>query len=319
MSHLLRHCVAALILVTLANTAHGHGLVPMLLKLEQIDDLHLRVSLKSGVTVAQTPTPVFPETCTPSAPQRTMAKEAHWTIWQLRCEEPPHSISLPGLGEYQAVAQYHAPGEPTHSSLLDAHSPVFQFKASGDWLGTLIRTAHSGIIHLLAGWDHLLFVIGLTLWLRRGKPLVLAITSFTLGHSLTLALAASGIIRFPVTLAEIAIAASLLAMAFHLNRGTLKQPSRATVLLLPLGFGLLHGLGFANVLNTQGLSGNDLIITLLGFNLGLELGQLLCVAAVLLVMFGMKHHIQRLQGIAVYSIGSMAVFWMWERALLLAV
>lgn len=148
---------------------------------------------------------------------------------------------------------------------------------------------------------------------------MLAITSFTLGHSLTLALAASGIIRFPVTLAEIAIAASLLAMAFQLNRGTLKQPGRATVLVLPLGFGLLHGLGFANVLNTQGLSGNDLIVTLLGFNLGLELGQLLCVAAVLLVMFGMKHHIQRLQSIAVYSIGSMAVFWMWERALLLAV
>ena len=68
MSNLLRHCVAALILVTLANTAHGHGLVPMLLKLEQIDDLHLRVSLKSGVTVEQTPTPLFPETCTPSAP-----------------------------------------------------------------------------------------------------------------------------------------------------------------------------------------------------------------------------------------------------------
>jgi hypothetical protein len=62
-----------------------------------------------------------------------------------------------------------------------------------------------------------------------------------------------------------------------------------------------------------------LLITLLGFNLGLELGQLLCVAAVLLVIFAMKHQLQRLQSIAVYSIGSMAVFWMWERALLLTV
>ena len=306
-------------LCALANTASAHGLVPMLLKVEQHTATAFTVSLKSGVPQTKTPTPAFPPGCRVSSPRRTQDASAHWAVWALRCAEPPAALRLPGLGDYQAVAQFHDGQGLRHSTLLTAHAPTFTFADNG---ASFIGNLGSGVVHLLAGWDHLLFVIGLTLWLRRGKPLLLAITSFTVGHSLTLALAATGVLTVPVALAELAIAATLLYLALQLSRGAAaraRHMGTGTVVILPLAFGLLHGLGFANVLNAQGLAGGDLALTLLGFNLGLELAQLLVVAGLLLTLLLMQRHAHRLQTAAVYAIGSLSVFWMWERAVLLTV
>lgn len=316
---MLRMIFAILMVSTLANTAVAHGLVPMLLKVEQQAPDQFRVSLKSGVPAAQTPTPQFPNDCLASPPRRSMEVNAHWSVWQLRCSDTPYAIRLPGLGEFQAVAQYHDAEGLKHSALLTRQSDNFILTNAPSSFNTLSSATRSGVAHMLAGWDHLLFVIGLTLWLRRGKPLLVAITSFTLGHSLTLALATTGLLSVPISLAELAIAASLLFMAVQLCRPAAQRAGTAVVIAAPLLFGLLHGLGFANVLNTQGLHGGDLALTLLGFNLGLELAQLFVVGGVLLVALLMQRQAHRLQTAAVYGIGSMAIFWMWERALLLTV
>lgn len=314
---MLRMLFAMLMLCTLANTAVAHGLVPMLLKVEQQGPDQFLVSLKSGVPAAQTPTPQFPYGCQASPPRRSMEDNAHWSVWQLRCSDAPDAIRLPGLGDFQAVAQYHDAEGLKHSALLSGQSDNFTLATAPSFFNTLSGATRSGVVHMLAGWDHLLFVVGLTLWLRRGKPLLVAITSFTLGHSLTLALATTGLLIVPISLAELAIAASLLFMAVQLSRPGERRAGTAVVIAAPLLFGLLHGLGFANVLNTQGLHGGDLALTLLGFNLGLELAQLFAVGSVLLVVLLMQRQAHRLQTAAVYAIGSMAIFWMWERALLL--
>lgn len=314
-----RSLLAIFLLCALTSTATAHGLVPMLLKVEQTAPDTFQVSLKSGVPQAQTPVPVFPEVCQVTPGRRWREERAHWAVWRLHCTSVHTEIRLDGLGDYQAVAQLYNRDGLSHSRLLTAQSPSLALRHSPQNVDVLAGATLSGVVHLLAGWDHLLFIIGLTLWLRRGKPLLIAITSFTLGHSLTLALATTGLLTVPVTMAELAIAASLLFMAVQLSRPAAQRTGTAVVMAAPLLFGLLHGLGFANVLNAQGLQGADLIVTLLGFNLGLELAQLLAVAAVLLILLLMQRQAQHLQTVAVYAIGSLAIFWMWERALLLTV
>jgi hypothetical protein len=115
---------------------------------------------------------------------------------------------------------------------------------------------------------------------------VLAISAFTLGHSATLAAASLGLVRVPSAPVEAAIAASLVAVALALARpdagagsGLARRPAA-----LPLGFGLLHGLGFAGALASAGLPGHALPLALLCFNVGIEAGQLALVALALPVL-----------------------------------
>lgn len=137
-----------------------------------------------------------------------------------------------------------------------------------------------GAEHLATGIDHVLFVLGLLLLLRGGRPLLWAVTAFTLGHSVTLALAVMGHLRVPSDLVEIAIAASIVVLAVEILR---KEPGHTVLLerwpgLLPFGFGLIHGLGFAGALTELGLPEHAIPLALASFNVGIELGQLALIA-----------------------------------------
>ncbi len=137
-----------------------------------------------------------------------------------------------------------------------------------------------GIEHLLSGLDHVLFVLGLLALLHGGRRLLIAISAFTLGHSTTLVAASLGVLRLPAPPVEIAIAVSLVALASALarpDRGAASSLARRPA-LLPFGFGLLHGLGFAGALAAAGLPGHALPLALFSFNVGIELGQLALVA-----------------------------------------
>jgi HupE/UreJ protein len=135
-----------------------------------------------------------------------------------------------------------------------------------------------GVEHILAGWDHLLFLLALVL--RGGGWLSLAkiITAFTVAHSLTLTLAALDIVAMPDRLVEAVIALSIAAVAaenlFH-------HPVLSRRWLVSFGFGLVHGFGFSSVLREIGLPTRGLVTALLGFNVGVELGQALVLAVTL--------------------------------------
>ena len=154
-----------------------------------------------------------------------------------------------------------------------------------------------GVDHLLTGYDHMLFLLTLllaTAMRHRNttlRPAVIeaakVVTAFTLSHSLTLGLAATGLVTIPVPLTESLIALTIALAALN----NLWPVVRERIWLLALGFGLIHGLGFANVLSDLGLPTGGLLQALLAFNLGVELGQL----AVVLVVLPLLHLLTRSQ------------------------
>ena len=171
-----------------------------------------------------------------------------------------------------------------------------------------------GVEHILSGFDHLLFVISLLFLVGFRRRLVLTITAFTAAHSITLALSALGwlSLRGPPVEATIALSILLVAGEALRSRATLARRWPALVAFL---FGLLHGLGFAGALKDIGLPENHLLVALLTFNLGVEIGQLLTVAAAGLLVLALR----RLPVLAparvatLYAIGGVAAYWSIER------
>ena len=176
-----------------------------------------------------------------------------------------------------------------------------------------------GTIHILEGFDHLLFVLALILLVRGWWPLLKAITAFTVAHSITLALATLGLVNIPGPPTEAVIALSILFLAveiIHSREGRATLTERAPW-LVSLSFGLVHGLGFAGALSEVGLPQSDISLALLMFNLGVETGQLLFV----FVVVSIREILNRLPlnwpagswRIFPYAIGGTASFWVIER------
>ncbi len=171
-----------------------------------------------------------------------------------------------------------------------------------------------GIEHILSGYDHLLFVLGLLFLVGFQRKLLWTITAFTAAHSLTLASAALGLLtlRSPPVEATIALSIVLVAAEALNKRVTLARRWPAVVAFL---FGLVHGLGFAGALKDVGLPQNYLPTALLTFNVGVEIGQLMTVAAAWLVWLALRRWswFERYRTPALYGIGSVAAYWSWVR------
>jgi hydrogenase/urease accessory protein HupE len=188
-------------------------------------------------------------------------------------------------------------------------------------MGLASRYVALGVEHILTGYDHLLFVFGLLLLAAGPRALVATVTAFTLGHSVTLTLAALDVARVPAAPVEVAIAASIFILAVELARGGAAGATamRRRPWLMALCFGFLHGLGFAGTLRATGLPPQAIPLALLGFNTGIELGQLAFVLAVLAVVALTRPLLRRLpswtHALPVYVMGSLAACWMIERAL----
>ena len=190
--------------------------------------------------------------------------------------------------------------------------------------GVLQHYLALGIEHILRGYDHLLFVACLVLLAGSFKRTALAVTGFTTAHSMTLGAAAMGYVNVPAPPVEAAIALSIVFLAAELareRRDTLTW--RHPVVVAGL-FGLLHGFGFAAVLAEVGLPHNESLVALLGFNLGVEAGQL---AFVLVLMLGFDLLSRSsadsvktvvLSRIAAYPVGTLAIFWFMERLVMFA-
>jgi hydrogenase/urease accessory protein HupE len=174
-----------------------------------------------------------------------------------------------------------------------------------------------GIEHILGGYDHLLFVLALLLIVRNTRTLVWTITAFTLAHSITLALATLGVVRVPGPPVESAIAFSVLLLAseiVRMRRGESSLTARWPW-MIAFCFGLLHGFGFAGALSEIGLPRGDIPLALFAFNVGVELGQLAFIGAVLGTLsiarrFVSLNLIERhVTQAAPYAIGALAGFW----------
>ncbi|HEX3762125.1 MAG TPA: HupE/UreJ family protein [Kofleriaceae bacterium] len=205
---------------------------------------------------------------------------------------------------------------------LTAAQPTVQLYGSADdrrGVGEIARAyVVLGVEHILSGIDHLLFVIGLLFLVGFRRRLVGTISAFTLAHSVTLACSALGWLTLRPAPVEAMIALSIVLVASEALRGrdTLARRFPALVSFL---FGLVHGLGFAGALKSIGLPESHLPVALLTFNVGVEIGQLMTVAAAYVVVRLpiSRRVLGRARTPALYVIGAVAAYWSWQRIALL--
>lgn len=204
-------------------------------------------------------------------------------------------------------------------ALLRAETPFIYIDAKSSTFSLFYSYVKLGIHHILSGYDHLLFVLSLMLLARNLKALLLAVTAFTLSHSITLASAMLGIVNLPVAFIEAMIALSILFLARELAKPQTNTITKKHLELVAFIFGLLHGFGFSNVLKTIGLPQDEIPLSLFAFNLGIEIGQLLFILAAgsLLLLFKslIKKEPKNLKIIIAYFIGSLSAFWFIQRVL----
>jgi hydrogenase/urease accessory protein HupE len=318
----------------LAGGAAAHRLAPSLLEVREVSPGRVEVFWKTptlrptGVDLR----PELPEVCA-ALTDPVPGGSAGWTgsaaaatlRWSADCGEAGLvglRFRVHGLAESrtQALLRLELADGRRLLAVLRGGAPVFvvpereqPLQVAGDYLGL-------GFRHILSGLDHLLFVLGLVLLVRSRRMLVWTVSAFTLGHSVTLSLAVLGFLGLPSRLVEILIAVSILVLAVELARGEDAPPSPLRRLPWAMAglFGLLHGFGFAGALAEVGLPEAEIPLALLFFNLGIEVGQLVFVAAVLAAQWALRpltaHAPPWFARVPAYGIGSFASWWCFERA-----
>jgi hydrogenase/urease accessory protein HupE len=196
---------------------------------------------------------------------------------------------------------------------------------AGEVAATYLRL---GVEHILFGFDHLLFVLALVILVREWRRVAVTVTAFTIAHSITLAAATLGFVNVPGPPVEATIALSIMLVAVEILNARGGKPSLTARLpwLVAFSFGLLHGFGFAGALAEVGLPQHAIPVALLFFNVGVEIGQLVFVAAVLSLIWSLRHIASQLweanfvgQGFVrlditiAYGIGVVAAYWLIER------
>lgn len=198
--------------------------------------------------------------------------------------------------------------------------PRLAIPAQPTSLGVSTRYARLGIAHIWFGFDHLLFVAALFMLVANLRALVWTVTSFTLAHSITLALVTLDVVSVPVPPVEAFIALSIVFVAVEVLRQARGRPTLAArkPWLVAFVFGLLHGLGFASALAQIGLPHGNVPLALLFFNVGVEIGQVAFVAAllgaaILARRFARQEQIGMARLVSCYAIGGLASYWFFDR------
>jgi hypothetical protein len=231
------------------------------------------------------------------------------------------TVRILGLGELELSALVHVElgsGESVRE-LLAPYRTSYVIPARTSALAVLGAYVELGAEHLVTGYDHLLFVFGLLLLVPGLKARLGALTAFTVGHSITLCLAALELFSLPQTPVEVGIALSLVVLALEVLERRHAIRRTFAPWWMASAFGLLHGLGFASALAESGLPPHAVPLSLFGFNLGIELGQAAVVLA-LAPLFWLARKVPdaqlaRARTVCAYAIGSLAAMWCLERAL----
>ena len=201
-----------------------------------------------------------------------------------------------------------------HEAILDPRTPEAKFTGvQATNLQTFWRFLRLGVEHIFTGYDHLAFLLGLLVATATIGSLVRIVTSFTIAHSITLALATFNIVILPARLTESLIALSILYVAVE-NLLDFRAMKRYYITFL---FGLVHGFGFSNVLREMDLPKSSLALSLFSFNVGVEIGQITFVLLIFplvrdLVSSGWK----RLKPAVSIGVACLAVYWFVQRAFL---
>lgn len=319
----------AILIAMLGQEAAAHELQPGYLELRQTDGqtfsmlwkLPAREDLR-GVH------PTMPADCVVvGEPKVSQSAQSYIEQQTIRCPQglygqtisiPPEQAALVDV----MVRVVRLDGS-TQVVRLTPLSPSVVVEAAPDRLQLIGTYVWMGVQHILMGVDHLLFVLGLLLIVNDRWMLTKTITSFTIAHSITLAVATLGYASAPGLPLNAAIALSILFLGPEIVR---KERGETSLTIqhpwvVAFAFGLLHGFGFASGLSALGLSGSEIPIALLLFNIGVEIGQLFFVAVILGLVWSFRvlqmqwpRWVQWLPG---YTVGGLGAYWTIQRTLLL--
>jgi len=322
----MRRLLVAALFAVLAGPALAHEVRPGFLELRERapESYDLLWKRPTGGEVEIRIAPVVPEGCRLDNPDRQQLTPGAVIVrGTLTCEGGIAGKTLRIAGLETTVTDVlvriqHADGR-LESHLLRPATPSMTLGARTTGLQRSLAYAQLGVQHILLGVDHLLFVLGLLLIVSDRWMLVKTITSFTLAHSLTLAIATLGYASAPLPPLNAAIALSILFLGPEIVRVwrgetsfTIRHPW-----VVAFAFGLLHGFGFASGLTAMGLPTAEIPLALLLFNVGVEIGQIAFVVLVLLLERSFRtleirwpRFVEALPG---YAVGSLGAFWTIQR------
>lgn len=316
----MRILLSIFLWIAISLSANAHEVRPAYLSLTEKSPAEFAVTWKQPVLDGRRLKikPSFPQGCTQTTP---MADRKGATITErsvLSCPLTNGEIVLEGLERTltDVFAEINYLSGETRTALVKPSKP--RITLGGKASSAAKHYLWIGVEHIIYGWDHLLFVIGLTLLVARRQILGVA-TAFTLAHSITLGLAAFGLLNIPIRPVEILIAASIVLLGVEIMRKRQGHKSLATErpYLISFVIGLIHGCGFASALSEIGLPKGTELLALLLFNIGVELGQfaiigLTIIALIFIAKIG-TNALRRTEIFLTYGLASIAMFWFIQR------
>lgn len=327
---LLRAVGGALALAVLAGPAEGHEVRPGFLELRETapETYSFLWKKPTGGEIEISIAPVVPDGCRLFTPDRQQLTPGAFVVrGTLTCTGglAGRTIAIAGLETTVTdvlVRLHHADGR-LESHLLRPANPTVTLGGVTTAAERALGYVQLGIQHIVLGVDHLLFVLGLLLIVSDRWTLVKTITSFTLAHSITLAIATLGYASAPLPPLNAAIALSILFLGPEIVRVwhgetsfTIRRPW-----VVAFAFGLLHGFGFASGLSAMGLPKAEIPLALLLFNVGVEIGQVAFVLLVVLLERSFRlleirwpRVVEQLPG---YAVGTLGAYWTIQRTLVL--
>ncbi|MCZ6815838.1 MAG: HupE/UreJ family protein [Planctomycetota bacterium] len=311
-------------------SSYGHALQPGYLELRLIDKDLYAVVWKIPATGAH-PMAIaaqLPESCDPRTPGRPIwVGAAYGARWIASCPGGLEGgvIRIAGLDRTStdALVRFDFADGVNETRRLTPGDPSFTVPTQPSRLEVARAYFLLGVEHILLGIDHLLFVLALLLLVKGARRVIATVTAFTLAHSLTLAGATLGFVDMPGPPIEAVIALSIVFVASEIIHGRRGNPGLTEQYpwVVAFIFGLLHGFGFAGALTEIGLPRNSIPIALLFFNVGVEIGQLLFIAAAFAVNASARRITRRIDAprptwawsVPPYAIGGLAAFWVIQR------
>jgi hydrogenase/urease accessory protein HupE len=315
--------ISLLLMVAVTTAAHAHEIRPGFLEITQFDDGRVRVMWKQPMR-GQMALPIQPILSSgwleESEAITSYTPGARVMIWNVDDSDTPllgQTVTIAGLEMTltDVLLKVTLANGTKITQLLRPESASLEITEEAAGRVVIRDYLRLGIEHILLGVDHLLFVFGLLLLSKGFKPLLKTITSFTVGHSISLALATLGVVHVPAPPLNAAIALSIVFLAAELVRArrgemsvTIRRPW-----LVSFGFGLIHGLGFASALVSLGLPESSIPPALLFFNVGVEIGQVLFIVIVLALLASWRKMEMKLpawgEQLPAYAMGSIASVW----------
>jgi hypothetical protein len=324
-------CLAICAALLCPRTALAHDSQPLLVRIDEQAPLvyRIRIKLPPSMRGHRPPLLVLSRRCEDIAGISSGGGDAFGQARLVSCDAALEggqlSVEFPDFNPSLAIFFRYQPLEgPVLSSLQPPDSARWQVPVrSGARQASLMETGRSyvrlGIEHFFTGLDHLLFAACLLMIAGGMQRIVLAVTGFTLAHSLTLGLAALGVMRPPPAIFEALIALSVVVLAAEIVRDDRTTLVWRRPMVMAIAFGLLHGFGFAAVLGEIGLPANQELVALLSFNIGVEIGQIAFIVLLLALAKGVGTLFERRRAPAAsmtagaYAIGTVASFWLIQR------